>query len=141
MQSEMPTIKDKPLGVSMIICDQIITEEGTHKKSLIGTFNSLSVKSFPCSLPRFFVFTALTNGSGSYNAKLRCTNETISPNTTFFELEGQVQFRDPMETVEMGFKMVNLTFPSPGVYCFELHCDDELILQRRIKVAQRKDRT
>lgn len=120
--------------VAMIICDQIIIEEGTHKKSIVGCFNSISAQSFPCAHPTFFIFIALTNGRGSVKTKLKCHNE--DENLTVFEAGGSLTFKDPLQTIEIGFRLVNLTFPKPGTHAIEFWCEDELLLVRKIKVIQ-----
>ena len=118
--------------VAMIICDQIITEEGSNKKSIIGCFNSINSQTFPCIHPTFFVFVALTNGQGAFKVKLKCINE--SDGAIIFELGGSMKIDDPMQTVEMGFKLVNLTFPKPGIHAIQLWCDEELLMPKRINV-------
>lgn len=120
--------------VAMIICDQIITEQGSNKKSLIGCFNNIYAHNFPCVHPTFFVFIALTNGRGEFKTKLKMINETT--NTTVFEVGGGVVFQDPMKTVEIAFKLVNLTFQSAGSHAIQFLCDDELLMVRKIEVLK-----
>jgi hypothetical protein len=65
---------------------------------------------------------------------LKCLNE--NGNSTLFEVGGDVVFSDPMQTVEMGFKLVNLTFPNAGSYAIQLWCDGDLLMPRKINVIQ-----
>jgi hypothetical protein len=123
---------EKPMLVAMIICDQIITEAGSNKKSIIGCFNNIISASFPCVHPTFFVFVALTNGRGSFKAKSKCINE--ADNSVIFEVGGPITILDPMQTVEMGFKLVNLSFPKPGIHAIQFWCDDELLMPKRFNV-------
>ena len=120
--------------VAMIICDQIITEMGTNKKSIIGCFNNVFSPTFPCVHPTFFVFIMLTNGRGGFKTKLKCINE--KDNSVLFEVGGSVIFNDPMQTAEIAFKLVNLTFPNAGSYAIQLWCDDDLLMPRKINVTQ-----
>lgn len=123
----------------MIVCDQVITEAKTNKKSLIGTFNKLVVGKLPATLHKFYVFIALTNGAGPYRAQLKCVNESAEGKPDpVFELEGPISFGNPMETVELAFKLANLTFMAAGTHAIELWCDDDLIIQRRLVVEQRE---
>jgi hypothetical protein len=125
-------VMEKPMMVAMVICDQIITEEGTRKKSIIGCFNNINSPSFPCVHPTFFVFVALTNGKGNFKVKLKCINE--SDDSTIFEVGASLNISDPMQTVEMGFKLVNLTFPNPGNHAIQFWCDEELLMPKRFNV-------
>lgn len=120
--------------VAMIICDLIITERGSNKKSLIGCFNNVNSHTFPCVHPTFFVFVALTNGRGEFKAKLKMVNESTS--ATVFEVAGGIKFDDPMKTVEIGFKLVNLAFQSAGSHAIQLWCDDELLMVKKIEVSK-----
>jgi len=43
------------MGISLMICDQVITETETNKKSLIGVFNSISAGQFPCRHPKICI--------------------------------------------------------------------------------------
>jgi uncharacterized protein DUF6941 len=126
---------EKPMAVAMMICDQIISEERTHKKTLVGCFNNINAMAFPALHPTFYVFVAITNGQGNYRSKLRCVYEN-GQQATLFEFEGSLNLLQPMQTAEVAFKLVNLTFPKPGTYAIEFWCDDELLLQRRISVSQ-----
>ncbi len=125
---------EKPMMVAMIICDQIISEEGTHKKSIIGCFNNITAFSFPCVHPTFFIFVALTNGRGTFKVKLKCVNE--DEDSTIFEAGGDMNFGDPMQTIELGFRLVYLSFPKPGKYAIQLWCDNELLMPKRFSVKQ-----
>lgn len=123
------------MAVAMIICDQIITEERTHKKSLLGCFNNVNSPVFPTQPITCFVFVALTNGQGAHEGRLKCTNQDAR-NETVFELGGPIIFINPMQTIEMGFRLVNLSFAKPGLHVIEFWCGESLILQRRFSVKQ-----
>jgi hypothetical protein len=125
--------KASPIGVAMIICDQIMTEDITHKKSLLGCFNNVNATQFPATPMNCAIFVALTNGHGSYQSTLKCVNEDEG-NETVFQLSGPVNFVSPLQTIEMGFKLVNLSFPKPGIHAITFSCDDVPILHRRITV-------
>ena len=54
----MNTSNLKPHLNAMLICDTVITEVGTNKKSLIGLFENISASSFP-AYPSLSVFVNL----------------------------------------------------------------------------------
>lgn len=130
----MPT--ETPMGVAMIICDQIITEAGTNKKLLIGTFNNLFSHSFPCVHPAICVFVVLTNGQGRHVPKLRVVNQDVGQKLFEVALTSGVEFENPLHSVEVAFKLANVPFPIPGVHGMELWCNDELVLTRRFRVTK-----
>jgi hypothetical protein len=39
---------EKPMGIALIICDQVIVDAKTHEKTLVATFNRITAPDFPC---------------------------------------------------------------------------------------------
>src|SRR5438046_3092720 len=62
---------EQPMAQALVICDQIIEEAGTHKKSLIGIFNSIFASTFPIQYSKMCVYASLTNGRGRVKMELR----------------------------------------------------------------------
>lgn len=125
--------KEKPIAEALIICDEIITEAITNKKSLIGTFNSIVSHSFPMQHPKLCVYTAMTNGQGHMSGELRCVR--LDDQQEIFKAAGEVQFADPTQVVELSFNLRNIPFERPGLYSFELITADELLLEKRFTVV------
>ena len=132
----MNTDKSSPLGLAIVVCDQIIEDKLTSKKSLIGIFNQITAANFPCTHPRVVVFVCLTEGHGGYSARLRIVHDETD--TVVADLNGPIRFPDANAVVELNFDLVGLTFPQPGLYSIEFYCDDALILERRFNVAKLK---
>lgn len=124
--------KSPPLGLSLIICDTVIADANTKKKSLIGIFNRLWAASFPCRHPEFHVFVSITGGHGKYRFVLQCVNETNGE--TINKLNGDLTFKSPKQVIEADFNFRPIVFPEPGQYSFEFLCDGEMVLHRRFIV-------
>lgn len=129
----MSSPRGTPSGLAIVVCDQIIEDKLTHKKSLIGIFNNIHAGSFPCRHPQLSVFVSLTEGRGQYNARLRILNEETNEVVT--DVKGPIQFPDVHAVVELVFNLVGLVFPSPGLYSIEFYCDEVLVLERRFHVS------
>lgn len=129
----MNTQKPNPSGLAIVICDQIIEDKQTNKKSLIGIFNNINAASFPCRHPQVSVFVSLTEGRGECAARLRIANEETDE--VVADVNGPIQFPDIHSVVELVFNLVGLVFPSPGLYSIEFYCDDALVLERRFHVT------
>jgi hypothetical protein len=127
------TTHPAPSGLAIVICDQIIEDKLTGKKSLIGIFNNIAVSSFPCRHPQISVFVSLTEGRGEFSARLRIAHE--ESDAVVADVRGQIQFPDIHAAVELVFNLVGLVFPSPGLYAIEFYCDDALVLERRFHVT------
>ncbi|HVM60572.1 MAG TPA: hypothetical protein VMV72_06860 [Verrucomicrobiae bacterium] len=128
--------KPSPIGLAIVICDQIIEDKLTGKRSLIGIFNQIVAQSFPYRHPQLCVYVSLTDGRGQCAARLRVIHDESS--VVVAEVNGQIQFPDAHAVVELNFGLVGLTFPEPGVYSIEFYCDDALLLERRFHVVHLK---
>ena len=130
------TNKPAPTGVAIVICDQIIEDKLTGKKSLIGIFNQIATQNFPCRHPQVCVFVSLTEGRGQCAARLRIVHD--ESDHVVGEVNGNIQFPDVHTVVELNFNLVGLVFPDPGLYSIEFYCDDALVLERRFHVTHIK---
>jgi hypothetical protein len=130
----MTVEKSAPVGLAIVICDQIIEDKLSHKKSLIGIFNQIATPTFPCRHPRMAVFVSLTEGRDAYAVRLRMVHEETG--ASIGEVKGQIQFADIHMVAELNFELLNVTFPHPGLYSIEFYCDDSLVLERRFQVLQ-----
>ena len=123
---------ERPIAEALIICDEIINEAGTNKKSLIGTFNNIVSSEFPMQHPKICVYAAMTNGQGEMGGELRCVR--VDDQQEIFKASGTVVFADPNQVVEMSFNFRNILFERTGLYTFELIAGEELLLEKRFHV-------
>ena len=123
-----------PSGLAIVVCDQVIEDKLTNKKSLIGIFNSIAHPSFPCRHPALCIFVSLTEGRGTCQARLRIVCEETAQAVT--EVNGPIEFPDVNAVVELVFNFMGLEFPEPGLYAIEFYCDDALVLERRFHALQ-----
>lgn len=129
--------KANPVLLAMVICDQIIREEGTKKISLLGLFNSIHSKKFPCTHRKMHVFIALTEYQGSANCELRLSSDSESP---FVKMTGPLNFPDKLAVVEIDFCFNNIPLPAAGIYHFDFIVNDVLIGHRKFKVGKIKEK-
>ncbi|MBF0486134.1 MAG: hypothetical protein HQL16_06445 [Candidatus Omnitrophica bacterium] len=125
--------KPLPIPLGMSICDMIIEDKKTGKKSLIGMFSTVSTHQVPCVVSRFAVFISLTEGIGDYSCSLRCIR--AKDNLLIAETKGTVKFTDRAEVVEIALEIAGLSIPEYGYYRLELYCDDSLLISRKFTVA------
>ena len=123
---------EKPMGVAILICDKVITEQGTMNKTLVSTFNTIRSKIFPCAHPALAIFVSLTNATGEKEVNLVFS----SGETQIMKSGGKAVFDNPNQMVEFIFNLVNLPFARPGVYSFEVFVDGEYVFESRFNVIQ-----
>ncbi len=135
----MPVQKPAPDVLSMIVCDQIITDRMTGKQSLIGMFCRIHARGFPASHPQLCVYVTLTEGYGDTELRIRIVdaNEARPP---IVEGKGRVRFRDPRAIANLVLQFHGLTFPEPGEYRVQLYSAGELLREARLELVLLKPR-
>lgn len=123
-----------PVALAMLLCDYVIEDKQTNKKSLIGLFSNISTKQFPASHHRMNVFVVLSDGHGEYKGELRCIKS--DDDSQISTMKGPVPFPDPNAVLELNFELFGLTFPDPGDYFMQFLCDDEIVVQRKITLTE-----
>lgn len=124
-----------PKILAFVICDSVIDDRATGKKSLIGLFNNISAKVFPCVHSILHVFVGLTEGHGEYQCSLTCIKDDGSKKV--LNLSGPLKFNNPLDVAEVNFEIRGIVFPEPGVYRFEFNCDDVPVISRKFQVVER----
>jgi len=114
-----------PSVVAMLICDQVINEEGTNKKSLIGVFESFSSPIFPVLMPRLAVYVKLADALGDYLFKLRLVN--LKDESLVAEIGIEAKIADSTSHSELALNFGNLPIPVEGKYEFQLYAGDEYL--------------
>src|SRR3954470_927454 len=109
---------EKPIGIALIVCDQIIQDVATNKRSLIGVFNLVYSEAFPFTLHKLCVMASITQINGNVKIALDCSDETHDE--ALVSIPGNASSSDPNAVLDMAFELDQFTFPRPGIYCFEL---------------------
>lgn len=126
----------KPTSLALIICDTVIDDRETNKKTLVGIFNNISAQKVPCRHPELHVFVSLTDGHGVYRTKLECRHRESGARA--FEVQTDIKCEDPNQVVEINFALQGVVFQQYGIHNFDLYCDDQLIISRRFAVSPKK---
>ena len=131
----MTSQKPAPDVLSLIVCDQIITDRVTGKQSLIGMFSKVHARGFPATHPQLCVYVALTEGYGSTDIMIRIVdaNDARPP---IVEGKGQVQFKNPRAIANLALQFHGLVFPQPGEYRVQLHAAGQLLREARLELVQ-----
>lgn len=123
--------KPNPIHLAMIICDTVIEDKQTAKKTLVGLFNNINASSVPTVHPSFNIYIALTEGNGSYGSTLKC----LKGDKPIMEIQGPIVFNNPHQIVELNYTLRNIPFPEYGEYRFEFLCNEILVISRKFRVS------
>jgi hypothetical protein len=119
--------------VSIILCDDIFRDESTRKLVLVGTFNLIRARAFPCVHPRMCILFSLTGGRGDY--QLSVTVEHERSGVEVLKMDGPLRVSNPLAIVDFDVRLSNLELPAGGKYWVCVRSDGEIVGQRPFDVT------
>ena len=123
----------KPILKAMLLCDQTLIEEGTHKRSLIGLFDRIKVSQFPSTHPSMSVYVQFREIEGAFLFSLELydlTEGKIMNRSVIKDFKVENKSRD----CEMVFNLLSVRFEHPGEYEFRIFMNDLVFGQKSFSV-------
>src|SRR5690242_19399403 len=93
-----------PSVIAMLVCDQIIVEQGSGKKSLIGIFENIMTVAFPSVLARVSIYARLMDAVGHYDFQLKLVHLKNEENE-LAKVEISADVKDRLSATELGINM------------------------------------
>src|SRR5437016_3865948 len=122
----------QPSAISLMLCDQVVFEQGTKKAYLLGVFTGVAADRFPTVRQRFDIFAALTDGVGAVTMTLSVVH--LTSDEEVYSQSMVVRFSGPLQVVNLRFRVREVMFEKAGTYRFTLMVDDQEIAGRRVHV-------
>ena len=127
----------RPTKEAMLLCDSIITEVGTGKKSLIGIFEYLNTIQFPYPHYQLSVYLKFTSAQGKYIFRLELidleSNLVIGKANT-----PELDVPNKLDSYELAFNLGNLVFGHSGKYEFRIYTGDFMFASKTFNVIEVK---
>ncbi len=95
-------------------------------------FTGVAVDAVPSPPQRFDIFVALTDGLGDVTMTLSVVH--LETNEEVYSQKLTVRFPDPLQIVNLCFRIRKLIYESLGSYLFVLTADDQELAARRVRV-------
>ena len=131
----MPDTGRRPVVKAFLVCDMILHDAATNKRSLIGVFHDLGATQFPAVHPNLWIYANLTDAKGKYDFEFRLID--LTRNTMVGGAKPPpIEIPDPRQTAEFSAQLRNLTLPAPGTYEFHLLANNELLATKAIRVVK-----
>lgn len=131
----------EPICTFIAFCDLVITEAGTGKNSLIGTFPSLAAPSFPFPVPQITIHVTISNfGIGSkdssvaVNLKQQSTGVVVGSRAVQLPVIWQKSLSSMGSSFNLNMPFQNVIFPAAGAYLCEILFDGESIGDRILEL-------
>ncbi len=127
-----------PVVKAFLICDYIIHEHGTNKKSCIGIFHQIQARRIPCRHGQLAIYANITDALGSYVFRLSLTSLTDGREIGAGHTPA-LDIPDRLQTAELAFQLQNIVFPAAGRYEFQLFANDAPLAHKVVAVVPPKD--
>jgi hypothetical protein len=114
-----------PYVVAMLLCDQIITESETNKKSLIGLFDTVFWPGHP-ALITGAIYAQLTDAEGHYRFRIDFVHATTERRIGSASVDQPLHLTDRLGFYELAVRMP-IPVAEPGTYEFRLYANDAYI--------------
>ena len=125
----------KPSVQAFLVCDQVIEDSLTKKKSLIGLFTHLQAGAFPFQHNQMGLYFCLADAEGTYHFDI----DLVYLNTEQLVCRAtlpNISIADRLQISDFGINIPSLVFPAPGRYEFRLRMEGHLIAQKDFHVIQ-----
>ncbi len=124
------------MGLALVLCDVIIEDKITGKKSLIGLFDRIHSRNFPCVHASMALFVSMTSGQGNYDCEVICRH--VDEKNFAFKMKGRITMKDPTQVVDIIFRLNGVRFPIPGIYWIHFLVDGIPIMMRPLALEHAK---
>jgi hypothetical protein len=124
-----------PTLVAMLLCDTVIQDAQTTKKSLIGIFAQVNAFQFP-TVVNATVFARLADAEGKYKFRLDVVNLTENKPVLNLPSATDLEAPDQLKFVELVFQIQGLPVTSPGKYEFQLWANDAYLGRTTMDAVQ-----
>jgi hypothetical protein len=125
-----------PVPIAFLVCDQVITDEATKKKTLVGVFDHIMVKQFPARHGPVALYARMFDSEGVHDCNVdyvRVETQEILGNAT-----GQIQVKSRNRSFEFSLNLPAIDLPQPGEYEFRLYIDNRLMQKSRLMAVEMK---
>ncbi len=129
------TDSSSPSVQAFLVCDSVIEDSLTKKKSLIGIFTHLQAASFPFQHHQVGLYFCMTDAEGTYHFEI----DLMYVNTDQLVCRASlpdIAIGDRLQITDFGINIPALLFPSPGRYEFRLRVNNRVLAQKDFNVIQ-----
>lgn len=120
---------------AFLVCDSVIEDSLTKKKSLIGLFTHLQAMTFPFQHHQLGLYFCMTDAEGTYHFAIDLMHVNTDQLVCRASLP-DIVIGDRLQIADFGINVPALLFPSPGRYEFRLRVNGRVIAQKDFSVIQ-----
>ena len=123
-----------PSVQAILLCEKIIDEAGTGKKSLIGIFTGINAPGVPVQMA-MGIYARMTDGEGNYNFRVDLVHLPTDKKVASAALP-PLAVKDRLGPVEVVIQIPQIVFQEFGKNEFQLFGDDVFLGHTSVDVIQ-----
>lgn len=123
-----------PTLLAFLICESVIHDAETQKKTLVGIFDRLLSAGVPVGISGLGVYAKLVEGSGEYTFKIRLVS--LKDESPLLDISTPANWQVPEAPLEFAVNFRGLQFPAFGDYEFQLFANDVYLGRAVFKVEK-----
>jgi hypothetical protein len=126
-----------PTGKIVYVCDELLHDVATGKINYLGIFDDVATppsSGYPFRLGRMCIAAQLVGASGPLPVHVEVV-EGATQNLVRRAGPFTVYFPSPHQIVTVCLRLLNVDFPSPGVYFVELYSQGAFVDDRMLRVS------
>jgi hypothetical protein len=127
----------RPIAIGMVLCEQVIVEEGTHNVTPVNCFSVREVEDLPDRVT-FFALVWLVNGLGEMPVELLV--ERLDNMEETYRVNRKLVFPDRLRDMRFAARIRGCPLPIAGQYLVSLIIDGELIASRKFHVRMKGEK-
>lgn len=120
---------------AFLVCDSVIEDSLTKKKSLIGLFTHLQAVTFPFQHHQLGLYFCMTDAEGRYHVEIDLVHVNADQLVCRASLP-DIAIHDRLQIADFGINIPALLFPAPGRYEFRLRLNSRVIALKDFHVIQ-----
>src|SRR5947207_2224766 len=128
-------MKQRPVAIGLLLCEQIIVENATHNVTPVNCFTHRTVDTFPSVPFPFVVLAILTDGAGEI--PLEILIQRLDTLDEVYRAAVSFRFTNPLREVRCTVRIRHCSFPVPGHYQVLLFADNEMVAHRKLVLTQK----
>ena len=124
----------QPITQAFLLCDGVITEKDSNKKTLVGVFGIMRAPAFPIRHYNLVLYYRAMIEKGTYPFRINfCPKGSM---TTLSQVEGELRVGNSEIPTELVANLPFLDVPEPGEYEFRLWIDGAYVHRVGLTVAE-----
>lgn len=135
VEPQRPVAPPTPVSIAFLICDQVIVDRDSNKKTIVGVFDRINVRQFPTMYAPLSLYARVIDAEGEYDVRIDYVK--VADEAALARIEAKAVARDRHAPAEFSFRLPPIPIPSAGEYEFRLWMNGRYIHRVKFNAVQR----